>query len=551
MLSLQGGYTVRRAPLVSLCAVAALAVAGLGPSATAEPSRGPSLPEAPRTTAAQRTLDSVEAAFTGEAPEGRHAVRHEEGRDLTLLLRDLRMQLPALRGEDRERAEAYLARPTDGRSDPYGDGYGAVGQNDCGAGEPGAGTDFCIHWVGSTADAPPTLDQAPANGIPDQVDRTRETMEHVWAREIGAAGYREPLLDAGPPDAGPNRKLDIYLSNIGGKGLYGYCAGEPAPGDGNDLAAYCVLDDDYSPTEFPSHSPLANLQVTAAHEFFHAVQFGYDAFEDTWLLEGTATWMEDEVYDGVDDNHFYLAYSPLSRPSRPLDKGTGLYVYGSWLWWRHLGEQHPADGGTGIPTIIRRVWEEADDADADRPGTYSLKAVRRVLAARGSGLAGAFAGFGVANRNPAAFYEEGTSYPAAAVARSARLSADQPSLSEQVTTLDHLSTKTMAFTPGDGLAQGGWQLRARVDAPARKHRPVVSITTRRLDGTATTERLDLDDRGIGRARVSFDSDVIQSVELTLTNAGHRFDCREGTQLSCRGASKSNNRKFGYAVRLTQ
>ena len=137
------------------------------------------------------------------------------------------------------------------------------------------------------------------------------------------------------------------------------------------------------------------------------------------------------------------------------------------------------------------------------------------------------------------------------MARSALLSADQPSLSEQVTTLDHLSTKTMAFTPGDGLAQGGWQLRARVDAPARKHRPVVSITTRRLDGTATTERLDLNDRGIGRARVPFDSDVIQSVELTLTNAGHRFDCREGTQLSCRGASKSNNRTFGYAVRLTQ
>ena len=555
---------MRRAPFVSLCAAAALAVAGVVPSATASASEQaterasgqppahqprPSSPAEPAAARAERTLDSVRAALTGDAPQtGPHAGL-DEGRDLTLLLRDLRAQLPALRGEDRERAQAYLARPTDGRDDRFADGYGAPGENDCGAGEPGDGTDFCIHWVASTDDAPSLVDLGPANGIPDQVDRTRTTMERVWAQEIDVAGYKEPVRDAGPPDAGPNGKVDIYLSNIGGKGLYGYCAGEPAPGDGNDLAAYCVLDDDYSSREFPFNTPLENLQVTAAHEFFHAVQFAYDTFEDVWLLEGTATWMEDEVFDGVDDNQFYLNYSPLTRPERSLDQGTGLYVYGAWLWWRYLGEQHDRDGGSGIPTIIRRIWEEADDSDADRPGTYSLKAVRRVLANRGSSLEEEFAGFGLANRAPRGSYEEGGSYATAPVARSSELSVGDRSRLERRARLDHLATKTYAFTPGSGLALGGWQLRARVDAPTAKHRPVVQLTTRRANGTATSQRLSLDDRGVGKATVSFDSDDVKQVELTLTNASHRFNCREGTEFSCRGIPRSNNRLFTYTVRL--
>ena len=46
----------------------------------------------------------------------------------------------------------------------------------------------------------------------------------------------------------------------------------------------------------PAHTPLENLEVTAAHELFHAVQFAYDYDEDAWFMEATATWAEDEVY---------------------------------------------------------------------------------------------------------------------------------------------------------------------------------------------------------------------------------------------------------------
>ena len=39
-------------------------------------------------------------------------------------------------------------------------------------------------------------------------------------------GYRAPLSDASSSDHGPDGKLDIYLSNLGNDGLYGYCTSD-------------------------------------------------------------------------------------------------------------------------------------------------------------------------------------------------------------------------------------------------------------------------------------------------------------------------------------
>lgn len=47
-----------------------------------------------------------------------------------------------------------------------------------------------------------------------------------------------------------------------------------------DVSAYCVVDNDYAVEEFGvRNTPLENLQVTVAHEYFHAVQFAYDFYE--------------------------------------------------------------------------------------------------------------------------------------------------------------------------------------------------------------------------------------------------------------------------------
>ena len=59
------------------------------------------------------------------------------------------------------------------------------------------------------------------------------------------------------------------------------------------------MDNDYDADEFPNYTdPLAPMQVTAAHEYNHVLQYGYDALQDTWMFESTATWAEDKVFDG-------------------------------------------------------------------------------------------------------------------------------------------------------------------------------------------------------------------------------------------------------------
>jgi len=111
------------------------------------------------------------------------------------------------------------------------------------------------------------------------------------------------------------------------------------------------MDNDYSHAQFSRYtSYLAPMEVTAAHEYNHVIQFGYDVFQDTWFMEATAVWMEDRVYDGVND---YLSYVvPWSRLTRvpitrfdELDGGDPLNVkaYGDAVWSRwldtHYGQQ--------------------------------------------------------------------------------------------------------------------------------------------------------------------------------------------------------------------
>ena len=58
----------------------------------------------------------------------------------------------------------------------------------------------------------------------------------------------------------------------------------------NNISGYCVFDDDFSKKQFGGGggATACPLKVTAAHEFNHAIQFNYDAFEDMWFLEATA-----------------------------------------------------------------------------------------------------------------------------------------------------------------------------------------------------------------------------------------------------------------------
>ena len=501
---------------------------------------------------AETALDRAQRRLAGDRAAQRPSTPART--DFTLTLRDLRAGLRFLDDADRRAARRILARPTQGQNDPNGDGYNkdAIKHRAC-------TSNLCVWWVTDPQhpkdlDPPPATD-TDANNIPDQVDLTLATMDHVWQRIVTKGHYRAPLPDRGYGAVrGGDDRLDIYLANIGDEQLFGYCAPELAA-SGRSATGYCVLDNDYA--EFvddpadPGAAAQAKglLEVTAAHEFFHAVQFAYDVGEDDWFMEGTAMWMEDEIYTDVNDNVRYLQGSQLTSPTRSLDQPApglgGPYV--SWIFWRYLTERYPDSGASGLPLIMRDVWNRAQAYTTRLPRTYSMRALNLAVKARGSSLTNVFALFGEANRHPETAYSEGVqqNYPRVPAVASFTLSRSRLQTTEKVATMAHMTNYTVVFTPDSSLASADWFLRVPIDAPPASRGSRAQVTIVHNDGTRTRRWVSLDRQGNGVAAAPFRYGKVRRVEVTLTNAGQRYRCNQGTRLSCQGASLDNGLRTSF------
>lgn len=474
---------------------AALLVLGLSSSLSVVPAHADPERRAPRVlTQAEKVFDAdIDPAA---APD-----------DATPVLRHLARSLDALKGEDRERAARMLARPDDRDGDLLGVKYRARSEQVC-------GPQVCVHFVRSTADAPPRADEP----VPPQVQLTSDVLEEVWAAVVDA-GYRAPLADHDSENAGPDGRLDVYLADIGGigAGYYGFCnSDDPKATTGRHpkVSAYCVLDDDFSTDQFGG-DPLTSLRVTAAHEFFHAVQFAYDYGEELWFMEGTAAWVEELVYDDANDNHRYLDGSQLAQPWVPLDDTEGNSAYGSWIFWQFLTELFGEEGVTD-PSVVRQVWDRAEGE------TTSMQALRATLAARGTTFAGAYTLFGTVNLDPATFYAEGSTFAMSPpVTRGMRLSKDSPQR-QATATLDHLSTDYYRFRADPDLS-GDLALKVRVDMPDRDTGAAATLVVHRAAGLDVVKPIELEKDGVGTGRVNFTPGEVKAVHLVLTNAGGADD----------------------------
>jgi len=526
--------------LTALGTTAALGFSLLSPAATASPPAPQeqltpaAAPEPSAEEAADAALSAVQAEVAEATAADAPGSADDPARDLTLLLTDLATHLDDLGPAERRTAHQYLARPSDAGGDNLGGGLivkypdGAPVRNSC-------STDVCVNWV-ETGKHRPSLTDSDDNDVPDYVDTTRITMQDVWDFEVDDLGYKAP-----PPDTrGANDKADVYIAEIGDDALYGYCIPETQVGSAWAFTSYCVLDDDYAADEFPTNTPLENLQATAAHEFFHAIQYGYDAGEDSWLTEGTAAWMEDQAYDDVDDNRQYLSSSPLSHPGRPLDHSASIGIYGSWIWWRYLSETFGNE-------VVRDIWDRADDSANPAGNRYSMKAVTNELASRGTSVRAVFGRFGSDNRAPAHFYEEGAAYPSAPFAKRFNLTSANRTSGFRVLELDHMSQGTIQVKPGAGFGSS-WELIVTVDAPPRlRHQPFAHVVVYDGDAPVGQSTIALNKAGEGSTSVPFGSDEVTRVDLTLTNAGRAYQCWKGTQYSCLGRPLDDNLDFRYRV----
>ena len=242
-------------------------------------------------------------------------------------------------------------------------------------------------------------------------DAIATSAELVWATEVTAMGFRAPPPDGSDPDGGGgNDKYDIYVQELG-TGLYGYCQGSyyySGPGyPANAATSYVVIDNNYSGFGYPD--PTDPMKVTVAHEFSHACQAAHDINESTWYKEATSTWIEDIVYDDINDYRNYLP-SFLNTLYWSLDYHDGnLRWYGSCVW-----NFFPAENfGSGI--VVDNWWQMEGSGQ-------TLDMLNVVLGTHGSSMEEAFEEFAVwtwftGSRDDGTHYEEGGAWITSAVMR--------------------------------------------------------------------------------------------------------------------------------------
>jgi hypothetical protein len=501
-------------------------------------------------TAAQSAHPSQQARQADQALAQARDALTGGGGDATLALTALRAAYPHLSASEKQRADAIFARPTDGLpgpgnpGDPYGDGYDYAGIN----GEPAVdaaplcGVHVCVHYVTGSDAAPDTTDTTPADGIPDWVQLTLDTMESVWTYEVDTRGYRAPASDETATNNGGDGRLDVYLANVSGAGLYGYCAPEKrVQGERFRYSGYCVLDDDY--VGFPT-PPEGSLKVTAAHEFFHTIQFNYDALEDHWIMEATATWMEERFADAVNDNRFYLADSQMHVPSVPLDKfgQACCQQYGNWIFFERLSQKYGVDA-------VRTLWQRMDTAKG-KPDDYSVLALKTFLAHKKTTFAKFYTTFAAGNLFPQKVYSEGSHYGMfkAPVTMTWKFTPHLRSVTGKKASLKHLTSADYAFKPSPTMT-GTWFLTIKVDGPGTAAGSGAQAIIVSKSGAISNRPVKLNSNGVGKVRVPFGAGKVKLITLTLANGSTNYNrCyTRQTEWSCDGGIPDPSRTFRFSA----
>lgn len=429
-------------------------------------------------------------------PRFRSLIPNEPTREVTILLVLARQNWDLFSEEDKVFLEKIFERPS-----------------------PFEATHESTHfkfWYDKTGSHAVPVGDTNGNGIPDYVETMATIFENVYTQETTTLGYDAPPKDPGDASHGGNDKFDVYISDIctSTKCIYGYAAPEAAAasGDGNEWYSYMAMENDYA--EF-SGTAEDNIKVTAAHEFHHAIQFGYNVNATAWYMEATATWMEDQVYDSIDDNRQYLngtgAHDFFYHPKTSLDEATEHW-YGAWIWNEYLETKW--DQAT-----IKYNWDNLDPVGKDN----AVDANVTTLTSKGSTLKAAFTEFVAKNYSQKGFYKDALFYDEVYIENSASphtldySTSTSHKVPEQTVNVNHLASKYYKFVPGASLKKPT-MLSIRVNGVDGKDVNAIA-TAKKKDGSYVEYPFSLDaTTNEGEVGISgFSSENITEVVLVLLN----------------------------------
>lgn len=267
---------------------------------------------------------------------------------------------------------------------------------------------FRIHYDTTGLDAPALLDQS-GQRIEGTyhafVDSAASAFERSREVEVGILQYPDPPTDGA---AGGGPEYDIYVRDLSASRLYGqpvWTGEEPIDTTRLNFTtrSYLEIENDFRGSQT---SGLPGLKVTAAHELHHAIQIGNYGiwFDDFYFYELTSTWVEEIVYDEVNDYYFWLplyfrnVHIPFNRTDALSFTGPERAIWGIYLTERHG------------PSIMRRTWEEMVNV-------RSVEALELTLNEFGDSFAQSFADFFLWNfftgyrASGDSYYDEAADYP--------------------------------------------------------------------------------------------------------------------------------------------
>jgi hypothetical protein len=241
----------------------------------------------------------------------------------TPMLQEIREQLSTMPESVRLEGEAFFARPSLGAF--IDTAHFRVHYST-------SGTNIIYNWPDTT-----------------YRDAVVTSCETSWSFFHTTQGWPVPPSD-GTAGGGSNL-IDCYVDNL--SGVYGVTFAETAVPGGhpNDYTAYFIIDNDYTGFGYPDRTE--PMKVTVAHEYHHAVQMGLNASGASWFMENTSTFMEDEVYDAIDDNYNYLNCY-FAKPWTRLQSADGCWEYACFIWPTYLKERWGH-------SLVRDIWVEFAD----------------------------------------------------------------------------------------------------------------------------------------------------------------------------------------------
>jgi len=267
---------------------------------------------------------------------------------------------------------------------------------------------FLIHYDLDSVNKVPATD-ADSSGHPDFIEMLALYLDSCWSYEVDYLGWRMPPDDG---VAGGDGRYDVYPTSIGL--VYGFTIqDQPGPEPWSDYTSYILLNKSFMgfpPNDDPEGDQAGTMKATCAHEFNHACQFADNALQqhvaESWFQELSATWIEDVVYDTVNDNYYFLDdFFPF--PQLTLFDG-GQHKYGAFVFGKFIEESLDTN-------VIRSAWDKMRWSGA----SVSLDTA---LMDKGSSFAATYRTFAGWNyftdtRNLGLHYSEADRYPLVPITR--------------------------------------------------------------------------------------------------------------------------------------